>query len=1047
MNTNKVRFIQKRHKPQNHSVRLLAQVSAGVMALVIALFVVLFGGSIAAVLAVYNYYASTLPPAELIGRQTQQAFKTTKIYDRTGTVLLYEVFDPQGGNRTHVPLNKIPKVLREAVIANEDQRFYDEGATFFGIDPIGIGRAAWAIIRGQQIQGASGISQQLVRNVVMTPEERIEVSLQRKIKEAVLAIELNRRYGKDEIFEMYLNTISYGRLAYGVEAAAQAYFGKRVEDLTLAEATALSIIPQFPAANSPCEDNPYREQARVKQHVAIDAMLRQGYITTDQAIEAKFTPIKCFQQVFDIKAPHFVFYVRKLLEEQFGATQVYQGGLKVITTLDMDWQSAAEELAREQIAKLLSQKKNVTNAALVAIDPRTGEIKTMVGSIDYFNKAIDGQVNIALANRQPGSSFKLFTYLTAFEKGYTPATMLLDVRTSFPDPPNPPYVPENYTRSFNGPTRVRQALARSYNVPAVEMLSLVSVKPVVELAHRMGINTLNKEFYGLALTLGGGEVALLDLTYAYGVVANQGVMAGAPVLTDQRRPGYRELNPVAILKVEDSNGKVLYEYKKPETKSIVSPQVAYLMTDILSDNGARAAVFGSNSALKLSRLAAAKTGTTNDFRDNWTLGYTPQLVVGVWAGNNDNSPMDNSSGSTGAAPIWHDFMEYALKDMPIEDFQLPENIVAVNICATSGLLPSQYCPNTVREIFIKGTEPTQPDNIWQPFRICKPSGKLATIYCPADQIETKTFPIYPPKAADWVRETNVPQPPTDYDSTFGPQTVAGDVAIITPKPYAYVRGLTPIVGNARAGDFQLYRLEYGTGLDPNAWTQLGGDHNNQVDKSQLEVWDTTKLADGLYTLQLIVVHGNGVRKQNTVHVNVDNRAPTVRMQNPSPNQLYVAEDSEEINIQVDARDNMSMDRVEFFVDGESIGFNKVAPFTRRWKIKMWDKKNLTPGDVVKKIEEITNPDGSKMLAEVVESEVIEQPNNRLLMRFRHGGSIIVDSGGYTETHVVHIVAYDAAGNATEGPKIPFVVIHKPKKTSMLQPREWLLDGERRMREA
>jgi len=609
--------------------------------------------------------------------------------------------------------------------------------------------------------------------------------------------------------------------------------------------------------------------------------------------------------------------------------------------------------------------------------------------------------------------------------------MVLDVRQSFPDAPNPPYVPENYDRKFHGPQRFRQALARSYNVPAVKVLSLVGVKPVVALAHKMGITTLNRDDYGLALTLGGGEVELLDMTYAYGVVANAGVMAGQPVPAENRRPGYRELNPVAILRVEDSTGNTLYEYKKPEQKEVLDPKVAYLMTDVLDDDPTRAAAFGANGSLKLSRQAAAKTGTTNDFKDNWTFGYTPQLVAGVWVGNSNNTSMEHSTGVTGAGPIWHDFMDFALKNVPVQGFQMPPGMVTIDICGTSGLLPTLYCKDRTRELFIKGTEPTTPDNIWQPFRVCKPSGKLATIYCPADQVETQVFPVYPPEAADWVRENNIAQPPTDYDTTYGPTAAAGDVAIISPKTYGYVHGLVPIMGNAKSGDFQLFRLEYGSGLDPNSWIQIGGDHNNQVNNGQLEVWDVSKL-DGLYTLQLIVVDGNGSRKQSSVQVQVDNKAPSIQLLNPGNNEIYIMEDKEWINVQADARDNLSMDHVEFFLDGQSIGFNTVAPYTRRWTIAMIDKPPVKGEQPVKKIEDQKNPDGTTSQVEVTVSEVIEQPNGRLLRRYNNGMTIISDTAGYTETHVITVKAFDAAGNVTESSKVNVQVAHKPKKTSMLE---------------
>ncbi|MBI5876078.1 MAG: transglycosylase domain-containing protein [Chloroflexi bacterium] len=1039
MDSNKIRFIQsrqrRRHRPAGRNMIWVRVFLILAVALLVS-FLGLLGAGVTTTLAVYTNYAATLPPASEIGRQAQQAFKTTRIYDRTGTVLLYEVFDPQGGNRTWVPLNRIPKYFRDAVVANEDRRFYDDSGTFFGIDPIGLARAARSTLTGEQVQGASGITQQLVRNVVMAPDERYQVSIERKLKEAVLAIETNRRFSKDEILEMYLNTIPYGRLAFGVEAAAQAYFGKHVEELTLAESVSLALVPQFPAANSPCDDNPQRADAQRKRELAVDAMLREGYISETQAVEAKFTPIKCYEQVFDISAPHFVFYVRKQLEEQFGAQRVYQGGLKVTTTLDMDWQNEAERLAREQVVKLTAEKKNVTNAAVVAIDPRTGEIKTMVGSIDYFNRQIDGQVNIALANRQPGSSFKLFTYLAALQKGYTPATLLMDVRQSFPDPPNPPYVPENYDRTFHGPQSLRQAIARSYNVPAVKTLSLVGVKPVVTLAHSMGINTLDtdKQQYGLALTLGGGEVSLLDLTYAYGVVANSGAMAGQPVPSTDRRPGYREVNPVSILRVEDPNGELLYEYKKPEIKEVLDPRITYLMSDILSDNQARTAAFGANSALKLSRPAAAKTGTTNDFKDNWTLGFTPQLVIGVWAGNSDNSSMERSTGLTGAGPIWHDFMEFALKDMPVEQFKQPQGIAPVEVCATSGLLPTPYCPNKVKELFIQGTEPKTPDNIWQAYRVCKPTGKLATVYCPADQVETKVFAIYPPEAADWVRENNIAQPPTDYDTTYGPGQTVGDVAIIAPKTYGYVHGMVPIMGNAKSGEFQLYRLEYGAGLDPTSWIQIGGNHNNLVNNGQLESWDTSNL-DGLYTLNLIVVDGNGTRRQSSVQVQVDNKPPTVRMLNPNNNEIYLMEDKEWINLQADARDNLSMERVEFYIDDQQVGFSTVAPFTRRWIITMQDKRPVPGEPVVKRVDTITNTDGTRSEVEVTVSETITQANGRYLKRFNTGMTVISDTFGYTETHQVYVKAFDAAGNMTESPKINVFIAHAPKKTSYLRREE------------
>ena len=386
--------------------------------------------------------------------------------------------------------------------------------------------------------------------------------------------------------------------------------------------------------------------------------------------------------------------------------------------------------------------------------------------------------------------------------------------------------------------------------------------------------------------------------------------------------------------------------------------------------------------------------------------------------------MEHSTGVTGAAPIWHDVMEFALKALPVLDFQAPQGIVSLNVCATSGLLPTQYCKDVSREVFIKGTEPTTPDTIWQAYRVCKPSGKLATVYCPPDQVETKVFPLYPPEAADWVRENKVPQPPTDYDTTYGPSAVAGDVAIVTPKAYGYVHGAVPIMGNAKAGEFQLYRLEYGAGLDPSAWVQIGGDHHDQVNNAQLETWDTSKL-DGLYTLQLIEVDGNGARKSASIQVQVDNKPAAVDLLNPTPNQQYTLEDSEWVNIQADARDNLSMDRVEFFVDNQSIGFSTVAPYTRKWTIKMVDSPPRAGEQPVKRVDTVTNPDGTTSQVEVTVSEVIQQ-GGRLIRRYNTGMTAVLDASGYYETHVIYVKAYDAAGNVTESPHITIQVFHKKK---------------------
>jgi len=1028
MNAQKAHYLlQHRRKSSNPAFRLASGLLLSAV-LIGALAVALGAGTI---FAVYAYYSQQLPSAEEISQRTISAFKTTEIYDRTGTQLLYELLPPEGGSRTMLPLYKIPAYMRYATIALEDKTFYENPA---GINIQGIIRAAINNLRGLPVQGGSSIVQQLIRNVVMSPEERYQLSYARKIKEVILAYELTRKYpgveGKDRILEWYLNTVSYG-FPHGVEAAAEFYFGKHAEELTLAEAAMLAPLPQFPALNP--IDN--AEAAKKRQEIVLDQMYLQGYISAEEAWAAKQEKLSIVSKRFEISAPHFIMYVRELLEEKFGPEVVYRGGLRVYTTLDLELQHEAERIARESIAEA-KEDHNVHNAAVVVIDAQTGEILTMVGSLDYFDSTIDGQVNVAISERQPGSSFKPFTYVTAFAQGYTPATMIMDVRTSFPDDPNPPYVPENHDRRYHGPVRLRQALACSYNIPAVAMLYRAGVKNVLDTAHRMGINTLNRDFYGLSLTLGGGEVTLLDLTYAYSVFANAGVMIGEPVPPQDLKPGFRELNPVAILKVEDAQGNVIYEYTEPQRREVIRPQLAYLITSILSDNNARVGTFGPNNVINLGPNVAVKTGTTTDYRDAWTIGYTPQVVTGVWVGNSDNTPMKSLPGSRGAGPIWRGVMEWILKRLPEVKFGEPDGLEWVEVDATSGLLPTAYSPRKVREVFIKGTAPTEYDNVHRPFRVCRVSGKLATVFCPPDTVEERVFEIYPPEANDWVRENQIPQPPTAYCDVHGPSPTTLDVAITNPSLYAHITGVVPILGNARPGDFRLYRVQYGKGLNPSEWTPIGGDHYNRVDNNILEYWDVSQLQDGLYSLQLVVMAGSGNYRAAVIQVIVDNAPPVVDIIHPLDGAVYMLESDEWVNIQVDATDNYAMDRVEFYLDGEQIGYSTVAPFTKKWTIALSNTipalsrdptvisstAVITTDELYVEAQTFFNGTVVTVTRSITDHHVITAT-----AAFTTGRGIISDTWGYTETHVLHAIGFDAAGNKTESDKVRIYTIHRPKE--------------------
>jgi penicillin-binding protein 1C len=1019
----------------------------GVLAALVALSIVLtIATGVGAVAAVYANYAKELPdPNEIVTRQEQ--FETTKIYDRTGQVLLMEVIDPRRGDRTLLPIEQIPEDFRNATIALEDKTFYSN----LGIDPMGIARAFILNLQGQGVQGGSSITVQLIKNILIPEEERYQISYARKIKEAILALEISRLYSKDQILEWYLNTNYYGNWAIGVEAAAQVYFGKHAQELSLAESAMLAPIVQYPAMNP--IDNP--DEAKKRQNIALGRLVDEGYITQTEADAAYAEQLEVYTSMlkrYDIIAPHFAMYVRKQLEDRFGTNLLYRGGLRVYTSVDLDVNRIAEEEARNQVAKLQEEGKEVSNAAVVVLRAGTGEILAMVGSIDYWNEEIDGNVNVAVAPRQPGSSFKPFSYVTAFHQGYTAAQLVMDVHSCFDDYPNPPYCPEDYDRKYHGPQSFRTALARSYNIPAVKVLDRVGVGNVIRTAHAVGINTLNQDldYYGLSLTLGGGEVWLLDMAYAFGVFANGGTMMGEP--TRNPRPGFRQLDPVAILRVEDAQGQTLWEYTRPEARTVVladgrelSQEEAYLLTNVLSDNNARAAAFGSNSALRLSRPAAAKTGTTTDFKDVWTVGYTPQVVTGVWVGNNDNTPMEGVSSSRGAGPIWHNVMERIYEEghaqrvlgEVVEKFPRPAGLTTLEVCAVSGLLPNEHCPDKTKALFIEGTEPTEYCNVHRVERVNRETGKLATVCTPPELVEDRVYEVYPPEAADWVRTQGIPQPPTQRDEIYGCTPEGGEIVILDPTLGGHVKEVVAVRGNARSGDFNLYRLEFGEGLNPSAWSQIGGDHYNQVENDVLEFWDVRGLQDGLYSLQLTVVDHSQTVKQAAIYVTVDNTPPEAVVGYPWPDRVYELESADEwANLAADVSDNVQIDHVEFYLDDELLDYSVVEPYAVKWVLKMRDK---IPDPEMKPVVEtrpITNPDGTLAtnLDGTVATELVtvtqvhvSEDGKTITQTWESGMVVISDSHGYTESHLVHVIAFDAAGNETESEKVRFHIIHKPKE--------------------
>lgn len=657
--------------------------------------ILVFLGSLVA----FAWVAKDLPSPDRIVRREGFA---TKIYDRDRE-LLYDVY--RQAKRTPIVLEDVPNELKWATIAIEDKEFYSHP----GFSLKGYARAIYKIVFEQELQGGSTLTQQLVKNVLLTSER----TLIRKYKELILTLQIERKYSKDEILQMYLNEAPYGGPAWGVEAAAERYFNKSAQDLNLVESAILAGLPQRPTAYSPYKGNAW--QARTKD--VLRRMREDGYISGEEEKEAigDFDEISFASPKGVFKAPHFVMYVKKLLAEKYGDELVEGGGLEVTTTLDLDFHNQAQKIVTEQINKV--QYLDITNGASVVIDPKTGEILSMVGSKNYGSEEIDGKFNvISQGLRQPGSAIKPVTYVTAFKKGYTASTLIMDTRTVFPIKGRKDYVPVNYDRTYHGPLQVRYALGNSINVPAVKMLAMVGLKSMLKTAEEMGISTLapteeNLTRLGLSTTLGGGDVKPIEFAGAYLAFANGGL----------------KHKPTAILEVKDRNGKVIYEHKNVSGRRVLSEEEAFLISDILSDNGARLITFGQSSGLVIpGREVAVKTGTTNDMRDNWAIGWTPNVLVLAWVGNNDNSSMKRvASGISGATPIWRQTMIKAIDRYGFESFQTPDGIVTAEVDEISGYRAHDDFPSRV-EYFIKGTEPTANDPVHVLLKVCSQTGQLAT---------------------------------------------------------------------------------------------------------------------------------------------------------------------------------------------------------------------------------------------------------------------------------------------------------------------------------
>ena len=817
---------------------------------VVGLFIVAF--------LVFPLFAFDLPSPDKIVRR--EGF-STKILDRNGNTL-YDIFADQ--KRTPVTLDKIPQDLRDATVAIEDKNFYEHK----GFDPTGILRAMVNIVLKGKLQGGSTLTQQLVKNVLLTPDRTVF----RKVREFILATQIERKYSKDEILQMYLNEAPYGGTAWGVEAAAETYLDKKVSNLTLLESAVLAGFPQRPSLYSPYSSEPKAYVARTQN--VLRRMREDGHISDDEEKGAlRELPNIVFQEKgANFKAPHFVQYVQRILEERYGERVVEQGGLKVTTTLDLELQEKAQGIVAAEIEKVKSMK--ISNGAAIIVDPETGEILAMVGSRGFSDPEIDGQVNVVLSHRQPGSSFKPFTYVTALKKGYTASTLIMDVPTEFPGGAGQPmYKPVNYDGKYRGPVQVRFALGNSINVPAVKMLATVGIKDTLQTAYDMGITTLpptqeTLNRVGLSLTLGGGEVRLLDMAGAYSAFFNQGY----------------KVEPTAVLKVEDADGKVLEENQPKKGRQVLSESEAFIIADILSDNKARQIVFGPNNSLNIAGWQiGAKTGTTNDRRDNWTLGGNQHIAVGVWVGNNDNSPMGALvSGVSGAAPIWRKIILEALNGLPRVRFEPPDGVVQMDVDEVSGYRAHGGYPSRL-EYFIKGTEP-QEDSVHVRLKVCKSDGKLAS---PADissgNSEEKEYFVFKeedPASADginrwqkgvlnWLATQADPRyhPPIDYCGASSPVLVEfsepGDRTQHTNNFHIKIRAESTV---------DIERVEL----------YINGENKRNFDSGGPYFEYDASLSNGIYTIKAKARDKNGKEAERTIVVGVNTDPNATASPSPTP---------------------------------------------------------------------------------------------------------------------------------------------------------------------
>lgn len=898
---------------------------------------------------VYANLTQDLPPAATLAAILEppngQLLQPTRLYDRSGEHVIASFQNPAVDERSYVPIDAsqnegLPLYLINATIASADPDFWSHPG--FRFEDL-------RFVMGQVQSKRMTLAESLISELLLWDEP---AGLRRELRIKLLASQITKRFGREKVLEWYLNSANYGRFNFGAQSAAQAYFGKSVSEITLEEAAALAAAAQAPALNP--HDSP--QSIRERYDPILKTMLKQGLITEAQFRHAEQEEIT-FRPAqgphFDL-APVFTNLVMEQLAESFDRERILRGGLSILTTLDYDLQVQAECAAANQTTRLNDIQANEipaidgsacqaarllptipggkqSNTAdvvanIILLNPTTGQLLATVG------ETTSGLDPAHLPGHPPGSLITPFIYLTGFTRGLTPASLLWDIPANLPNEADEIRNPDG---RYHGPVRLRIAMANDYLVPASQVMSQMSIQSVLRTIQQLDMNSFIIPSGDAAdlLPVKGGEVTLLDITQAYGVFANQGVLSGKRAINGNGN-GVSPLNPTTILRISDLQGQNwmdcddLQGQCDIESRPVISAQLAYLITHILSDETARWPSLGHPNSLEIGRPAAAKIGQLGSKTEVWTVGYTPTLVAGVWLGI---QPPHNEAQMppTGASGLWHAIMQYATRNVPSQDWEIPRGISTINVCDPSGLLPTEECPVVVSEVFQSGNEATHTDNLYQTFQINRETGNLATIFTPPALIEEGVYMLVPPEAEEWARETGIPVVPTAYDVIDAPEAPLETAQITSPQMFASVKGRVAIQGSAGGEDFSFYRLQIGQGLNPDRWMQIGEDQSEPVTDDLLATWDTGGLS-GLYALQLLVVQGEQQANTYTLQVRVDNQAPEVDIRYPQEDQRFIYPQDQVITFQADASDDLGLARVEFEIDGELVNRLATPPFTVPW---------------------------------------------------------------------------------------------------------------------